>query len=111
MSTSLDFIVLIFLTEILQFWYVFSAFLAALIGGITSFALGRSWAFMQKNDKLSSQAIKYLFVWGVSILLNTISLYLIVEYTGIQYIISKIIVSLTVGVGFNFLMHKNFTFK
>ncbi|MDA3907429.1 MAG: GtrA family protein [Bacteroidales bacterium] len=110
-ATAVDFIMLIFLTEVLQFWYVLSAFLGAFMGGATGFALGRNWVFMRKDGKLSSQAIKYLMVWIVSIFLNTSGLYLIVEYFGIQYIISKIIVAIVVGVGFNFFMHKNFTFK
>jgi len=111
MATSVDFVVLIFLTEVMHFWYVLSAFLGAFSGGITGFILGRNWAFMRKDGKLSSQALKYLLVWGASILLNTIGLYLVVEFIGFQYIISKIIVALVIGIGFNFFMHKNFTFK
>ncbi len=110
-STAVDFSVLIFLTEVLQFWYMLSAFLGALAGGITGFILGRNWVFKRNEDMLSSQAKRYLFVWISSILLNTFGLYLVVEFIGVQYIISKIIVALVVGVGFNFLMHKNFTFK
>lgn len=110
-ATAVDFFVLIFLTEVLHFWYMLSAFFGAFMGGATGFALGRNWVFMKKNGKLSSQAIKYLMVWAGSILLNTFGLYLFVEYFGIQYIISKVIVAIVVGFGFNFLMHKNFTFK
>lgn len=110
-STAVDFSVLIFFTEVLQFWYLFSAFLGAFVGGVTGFILGRNWVFKKKEDMLSTQAIRYLLVWVSSILLNTIGLYLVVEFIGVQYIISKIIVALVVGVVFNFLMHKNFTFK
>ncbi len=110
-ATAVDFFVLIFLTEVLHFWYMLSAFLGALMGGTTGFAFGRNWVFMKKDGKLSAQAIKYLMVWGGSILLNTFGLFLFVEFFGIQYIISKVIVAIVVGFGFNFLMHKNFTFK
>lgn len=110
-ATAVDFFVLIFLTEVLHFWYMLSAFLGALMGGATGFAFGRNWVFMKKDGKLSSQAIKYLMVWIGSILLNISGLYLIVELIGIQYIISKVIVAVVVGIGFNFFMHKNFTFK
>jgi len=111
MATAVDFALLIFLTEVFQLWYVFSAFTGAVAGGVTGFALGRNWAFMKRDGKLSAQAIKYLMVWITSIFLNTMGLYLIVEYLGIQYIISKIIIAIIVGVGFNFFMHRNFTFK
>ena len=110
-ASAVDFFVLIFLTEVLHFWYMLSAFLGALMGGATGFAFGRIWVFMKMEGKLSSQAIKYLMVWIGSILLNTSGLYLIVEFIGIQYIIAKVIVAIIIGFGFNFFMHKNFTFK
>lgn len=110
-ATSVDFVLLVFLTEVLQFWYLFSAFLGAFAGGVTAFILGRNWAFMKKDGKLSVQAIKYSAVWVASIILNTTALYLAVEYLGLQYIISKIIVAIIVGIGFNFLMQKYYIFK
>lgn len=111
LATAIDFGVLIFFTEILQLWYLFSAFWGAFAGGVTAFILGRNWAFMQQEKKLATQAKKYVFVWVGSIFLNVYGLYLVVEYLGYQYIVSKIIVALIVGIGFNFLMQKYFIFK
>ena len=111
LATAIDFGVLIFFTEVFQFWYLFSAFWGAFAGGVTAFLLGRNWAFMQQKKKLATQAKKYVFVWMGSIFLNTYGLYLIVEYLGYQYIISKVIIALIVGIGFNFLMQKYFIFK
>ena len=111
LATIIDFSAFILLSEIIDFWYVSSAFISAFFGGVAAFLLNRNWTFMGKDGKLSIQAIKYLIVWGGSILLNTIGIYLIVENTSIEEIVSKIIISITIGVCYNFLMNKYFVFK
>jgi len=111
LATTLDFSLFIILSDIFQIWYVLSTFISAFIGGVVAFFLERNWTFVSKEGKISHQAIKYLLVWTMSIVLNTIGLYLIVEYFNIDTVISKLIVSATVGIGFNFLMHNLFVFK
>ncbi|RLD50287.1 MAG: hypothetical protein DRI94_08990 [Bacteroidetes bacterium] len=110
-ATAVDFAVLIFFTEILQIQYLVSAVFGAVSGGITAFILERNWTFMKKDGKLSLQAKKYAGIWLTSIFLNISGLYLLVEYIGLQYIISKVIVAVIVGIGFNFLTHKYYIFK
>ena len=110
-ATAVDFVILVLLTEVLGFWYLHSAFLGAFLGGITGFILERNWTFMKQDGKLFVQAIKYLLVWAISISLNVTSIFLLVEYLGYQYIISKIIVAIIIGIGFNFLLHKYFIFR
>ena len=111
LATTLDFSLFIIFTDIFQIWYVASTFVSAIIGGVVAFFLERNWTFVSKDGKLSLQAIKYLIVWIISILLNTLGLFLLVEYTNIDQLISKVIISIIVGIGFNFLMHNFFVFK
>ncbi len=111
LATGIDFIVFILLTETFDLWYVKSTVISAIIGGIAAFIMNRNWVFLSKGGQLSKQAIKYLIVWVSSIFLNAAGLFLIVESTNINEIISKIIVSILVGVGYNFLMYKFFVFK
>ena len=111
LATTLDFSLFIILSDIFQIWYVLSTFISAFIGGVVAFFLERNWTFVSKNGKITHQAIKYLIVWAISILLNTVGLYLFVEYFNIDTVISKVIVSVTVGICFNFLMHNHFVFK
>ncbi len=109
-ATSVDYTLFIILSEIFQLWYLLSSVAGLVAGGITSFLLERSWAFEKSDGKISKQAVRYIITWVISILLNSAGLYALVEYAGIQYIASKIIVSALVGIGFNFLMHKHFVF-
>lgn len=110
-ATGVDFVILILFTEVFNLWYIFSATLGAITGGIIGFLLGRNWAFMSKEGSRSSQAIKYAWVWVGSIILNVGLLYIFVEYFDIQYIFSKVIVTILVGIGFNYLLQRNFIFK
>ena len=110
-ATGGDFAVLILFTEVFNLWYVFSATLGAISGGVIGFLLGRNWAFMSKEGKRSTQAVKYAWVWVGSIILNVGLLYVFVEYFDIQYIFSKAIVTILVGIGFNYLLQRNFIFK
>ncbi len=110
-ATSIDFLVFILLTEALQLWYLFSAIVGAVLGGITAFVLERNWTFMKSDGKLSCQSVKYFMVWLASIFLNITGLYIMVEYAACRYIFSKVVVAIVVGIGFNFLTHKYFVFK
>jgi putative flippase GtrA len=110
-ATMVDFGVFLFLSRILEVWYVSAAMAGAVSGGIVAFVFNRNWAFMGKDGKISMQALKYLLVWGGSITLNTLGLYLLVENTNISQVAAKIIVSVMVGYGFNFLMNRFYIFS
>ncbi|MCF6242117.1 MAG: GtrA family protein [Bacteroidales bacterium] len=110
-ATTTDFTFFVLLTSLLHVWYVAATFTSAVCGGIISFILNRNWAFMSKDGKLGKQAIKYIIVWNASIFLNTAGLILMVEIASVNEIISKIIVAISVGAGFNFLMYRYFIFK
>ncbi len=110
-ATSVDYSLFLILSEIVHVWYIFASFIGLVLGGLTAFVLQRNWTFKKKDGKLSKQAIRYLIIWTTSILLNTIGLFLIVEYVGTHTIIAKVIISIIVGFGFNFLMSKHFVFK
>ena len=110
-ATATDFMIFILLTKVLGIWYVTSTIISAVSGGIVAFIFNRNWVFISKDGKITKQAIKYFFVWVTSIFLNTTGLYLVVEYTSLEKIVSKILVSASVGIGFNFLMNKFYVFK
>ncbi len=110
-ATAVDFGIFMLFNDVLNFWYVSSSFLGALIGGITAFILNRNWVFYAKDKKIKIQAIKYILVWGGSITLNTYGLYLLVENTDLSEVISKMIVAVFVGVVYNFFMSRFFVFK
>ena len=111
LATAVDFIVLFFLVEFFQVWYVSSAAIAAFCGALTGFLFGRHWAFIAKEDKWHHQASRYVIVAAGSMGLNTLGIYLITEGLSIHYMTSKVIISIIVAVGFNYPLHKYFVFR
>ena len=56
-------------------------------------------------------ALRYLAVWIGSIALNTTGTYLLTELTGINYIISKIVVACLVATLWNYQMQRVYVFQ
>jgi len=110
-ATSLDFIILVFLTEVLGTWYLFSAIIGTTLGGVFAFLLERKWTFEKTTGILTNQILRYLLIWAISFFLNITFLFLLVDIFHVQYIISRIIVAALISVVFNFLTHKHFIFK
>ncbi len=102
---------MLFLTEITGFWYVISVTFGGITGGLISFFLSRNWAFEKKDERMSEQALRYIFTSGSSLLLNIGGVYVLTEYFGSHYAMSKVIVSAVVGIFFNFLMFRYFVFR
>lgn len=111
LATLIDFIIVILLTEVFYIWYVLSNAIGAFIGTVVSFTLGRYWVFSAQEKRMDVQAFRYALVSIGSLVLNTSGVYLITEGFQVNYVLSKVIVSLFVGIGFNFLLHKYFVFK
>ena len=110
-ATTADFSTLLFLKEALGVNYVLATCLAATIGAIIAFTLGRYWAFVSTETKKSTQIIKYVIVAAGSIILNTLGVYLITNYLGQDYKVSKVIIAVLVAVAYNYPLSKNYTFK
>ena len=92
-ATASDFLVLVLLTEAFQLWYIYSAIAGVMIGGVISFVFERNWAFHKRHGNIYMQTLKYSAIWITSILLNTLGLFLLVEFANIHYILSKVFVA------------------
>jgi len=110
-GTAVDFGVVIFLTEIIGIWYVVSNAIGATCGAITNFFLGRNWVFSSTKNKISHQAFRYFLVATGSMILNTLGVFLLTEFTALNYIYSKVIVAVIIAFTFNFFLQKYFVFK
>lgn len=110
-STITDFSITWVLTSLIGFWYVFSSFTGTTIGGITNFMINRQWVFKTSASKKYTQIFKYLLVWSGGITLNTMGVYFLTDILKIYYLFSKILISLFVGVCFNFYLQNSFVFS
>ena len=83
----------------------------AVCGGVVNFLIIRTWVFNEGQNKKHVQVIRYILVWAGSILLNSSGMYLITYFTTINYAIARILVSVLVGVFYNYFLQKRFVFK
>ena len=111
LATGVDFICLIMLTELVGLWYLTSTVIAAVVGAITAFLLGRFWVFVSTESKIHHQAFRYFIVALGSVVLNSAGVYFFTDTVGLQYIISKAITAIIVGVGYNYLLGRYFVFR
>ena len=110
-STGVDFIVTIALVELFRVNYLIAATNGAVAGAITNFTINKFWTFKQEGKEFKMEGPKYIVVWLGSIGLNVIGSNLLIKQTNIHYILTKIIVSVTVGVTFNYLLQKYYVFN
>ena len=111
LGTAVDYLLVLGLTELAGLWYVFSNVVGASCGAITNFLLGKYWAFESKDGKMMYEAFSYTMVSLGSLILNTAGLYFLTEYTPLNYIVSKVIVGVLIGVFYNYLLQKHFVFR
>lgn len=110
-ATAVDFLVTIFLAEIVGLWYVLSNAAGATAGGAVSFTLCRLWVFNRRTAQWHHQAFRYVLAICLSLTLNTLGVWFLTETFHISYIISKIITAAAVGISVNFLVFRYFVFK
>ena len=109
-ASIIDFLTTLVCTQVFHLWYVLGSVAGTTAGGIVNFMMGRSWVFGTTDRNINVQILKYILVWAGNLALTTAGVYLVTHYLHINYILSKIIVSCTVGTGYNFLMQKKFVF-
>lgn len=110
-ATAVDYAVLFSLVEWAGVWYVVATAIGALAGALTNFVMNRQWSFRATHRHWSGQAVKYFLVSAGSMALNTGGVWAVTEGLKVHYAVSVILVSLLVGVGFNFPLHRYYVFK
>lgn len=88
------FVTLYSLTEYLGLWYILSTVITFILTDILGFVIKKIWVFEDKNIKaVKKQIFLYLLLSITYLMTNTGSLYIMVEYLHIQYIVSQIILT------------------
>ena len=90
---------------------VFSSFTGTATGGITNFVMGRHWVFRATNSNRTEQIIKYILVWTGNMALNSMGVCFFTGILNFHYMLSKVLVSVIVGVLFNYYLQNNFVFN
>ena len=121
-ATLADFILTYVCFEWLGIYYVLATSIGAITGGIINCVINYKWAFATKDCQFKWVFFKYILVWIGSFILNVGGVYLLVEFmqnnthlwekaSGLYLIIAKVIVSIIVSVGWNYVLHRYFVFQ
>ena len=92
-------------------WYVMSSLTGTIAGGWVNFTLGRNWVFKPAHKRIRIQLARYFLVWTGNLLLISGGVFICTHLTGLNYLYSKILVSLTAGLQYNYIMQKRFVFS
>ena len=121
-ATLADFILTYVCFQWLGIYYVMATSIGAITGGIVNCVINYKWAFATKDCQFKWVFFKYVLVWIGSFVLNVGGVYLLVEIlqhhtylwekaSGFYLIIAKVIVSVIVSVGWNYVLHRYFVFQ
>jgi len=110
-STLCDYSITLLLTEILSVLYVISSGIGLVCGGVINFTINKNWVFNRKGEKAFRLTALYALVWAANLLMNTVGLYVLTEFVGFDYRLSKVIASITVGVLLSYYAQKKFVFR
>ena len=120
-----DFLFTILLVKLLGVFYLYATFCGSITGGMVNCFINYHWVFGANDCKKKFVAMKYLFVWTGSILLNTWGTFGLTEwltnmrwvnhllgyYVDDVFILSKIVVSILVGFFWNYQLQRTFVYR
>jgi putative flippase GtrA len=110
-ATGVDFMFSLIFYHLFDIYYVFATSLGSLTGAITSFILGRNWAFLNRHGHIRRQAMRFLLTNAFSLFANTTGVFFFKENFDISFFTSRLIVAIIVGVFFNFSLNRYFVFR
>ena len=111
LGSLVDFLITIVLVEVFHAWYVAGNLAGNIAGATMQFFLCRNWAFNAAERKMETQIFKFIIVWLGNFALSAAGIYFFTHGLKINYIISKTIVSVILGVSYNYILQKKFVFN
>lgn len=96
--------------ELFHLWYVLSSMSAFLIAFVVSFLLQKFWTFQNTSrEGVHKQAGVYFIVAVINLALNTLLIYVFVEYFNFHYLIGQIVASGLIAIS-SFFIYSKFIF-
>jgi putative flippase GtrA len=94
-------------TDLLHFWYVYSAGIAFILGLLVSFTLQKFWAFQHADtNRIHVQFAAYTALQIVNLAIDTAGIYLLVEYFGLWYILAQVFLLAVISVWTYFIFNR-----
>ncbi len=111
LGSMADYLTTIALVSFFDCFYLIANFAGNCVGGAAQFFLCRKWAFHAGRGKISPQILKFILVFAGNLLLSATGVFVLTRYIELNYIISKTIVSVLLGISYNYVLQKKFVFS
>ena len=111
LATCIDFGMSFLLVKVMGAPYLAGSATGTITGGTTHFLLSRNWVFSAQEKKWTGQLSRYLLVWTGNLILNVSGLYLLVHFAGMNFMLAKIVIAVSIAVFYNYVLQKRFVFK
>jgi putative flippase GtrA len=106
-----DFAMTFLLVEAFHCWYIAGNAAGNVTGALAQFLLSRNWVFTQsKQQNTSLQVIKFILMWIGNIALAALGVFLLTNFLHLHYLISKLIISVLLGLSYTYFVSKKFVF-
>jgi len=109
-GSAADYLTTILLVEYFHCWYLLANFLGNLVGGGFLFILSRKWIFRSSKGGVRIQMAKFVLMFAGNLLLSAFGVFVVTHFFRVNYIVSKTIISILLGVSYNYIMQRKFVF-
>jgi len=106
-----DYLVTIIMVEVFHSWYLLANLVGNIAGAAVQFMLSRNWAFGAGAGGVKKQVIRFILMWAGNLALSAAGVFALTHYLGFQYILSKVITSVILGLTYNYIVQKRFVFS
>jgi putative flippase GtrA len=111
LTTAMDFMTLTGLVELGGVNYVLATWLGTVVGSLSNFTINRSWAFDVRDRPPAGQFARFIVVQAAASVWHTGGVWLLTHFLGLQYQLSKVVISVVVYLGWNYPMNRWFVFR
>ncbi len=110
-TTLFDFSVMVACVQIFAVPAAAAALLGAGVGAVVNFQLGRRFTFVATREPLGKQAFRYAIVSGASALFNGLGELALHDGAGVEYVVARAIVAISVSLAWNLPMQRHYVFR
>ena len=110
-ASMVDYLITILCVELFGFWYFFGTGIGTVSGGLVNFSVSRRWVFKSTERERNVQLKLYFVVWLGYLLLCTSGVFLLTPYAGLNYLVSKVFVTLVLAIGYNYPFQRKLIFR
>ncbi len=106
LATATNLFFLFLFTDIIGIWYLTSSVMSYILSIAVSFTMQKYWTFAEfSSDRIHYQAMAIVVISVTNLSLNTLGIFLLVNYTGLHHLISQLIVSALIAIE-SFLLYR-----